>query len=67
MNIKQFCKVCGNRFEVDKDSVYLVTERLGLSGALSQAPKLYEAIDCPRCGCQKLLNIRMARLNGEQE
>ena len=53
------CKVCGKRFNPDKNNVYKVHETLGITEALTKHPKTFDATDCPRCGCQHLLSIRL--------
>lgn len=57
MKIK--CKVCGKRFKPNKENVCLATEQVSFMQTLTTVAKTYEVIDCPRCGCQNLLNIRM--------
>lgn len=65
MKIKQFCKVCGTRFEITKENMYLAREPSGLSNYADPA-KIYEAIDCPTCGCQRLLGIRLPKVEGKE-
>lgn len=52
------CNVCGKRLKPNKEDVYAVAERPSIADCLL-ARKVYEAMDCPRCGCQKVLNIRL--------
>ena len=61
MKIK--CQVCGKRFMPDKEKIYLVTNKSGgMMGSLT--PTLVsDATDCPRCGCQRILFVRMPSLN----
>lgn len=65
MKIK--CNVCGKRFVPNKEAIYQTVEKLTLSQALMLAPepKQYDVIDCPRCGCQHLLGIRMPALEAK--
>ena len=53
------CENCGTPLINQK--VYTVREetRTGLCGAFSSdEPKLFDAIDCPKCGMQKILGRR---------
>ena len=59
MKIK--CSVCGKRFLPKKEDVYQTVESLSLTQALTSTPKTYDVIDCPKCGCQELLGIRMPK------
>lgn len=59
------CKVCNARFQPAKEKMYIVREdsETGLSGAISKKEeKLYEAFDCPVCGCQKLVGVRLRQI-----
>lgn len=62
MKIKQKCGVCGKRLSISKDEIYMVIESQGFAAALTAPPQKFDAIDCPRCGCQQLLAVRMPRL-----
>ena len=55
------CKVCGMRFTPNAEKRYLATERLAPLASLTTAAKVYECFDCPRCGCQNFVNIRMPK------
>lgn len=37
---------------------YLATEKTGVLAILTKPSKIFEAFDCPRCGCQNIVNIR---------
>lgn len=52
------CKVCGKYFTPKKDAVYQVCETTG--GLINAVLKVFDAIDCPRCGCQRVLGVRMS-------
>ena len=57
------CKVCGKRFALAKENKYeIVKEPTGL-GVLTEQTKIYEAFDCPRCGCQNIVNIKEGGTN----
>lgn len=58
--MKLKCKICGKRFLPSK--TYLVQEKFTGLAALSATEKIYDAADCPRCGCQHLLGIRIPTL-----
>lgn len=47
------CNVCRHKFIVEKAKVKIVSELVGLT------TKNYNAIDCPKCGCQKVLWPRL--------
>lgn len=53
---KYFCKICGENFELLKGNKYLV-EFKKIEGIIVTM-KNYECFDCPKCGCQNILNIR---------
>ena len=54
------CTICGKRFSVKKKYVYNVVfkqnEVLTFAGDV-----IFDAIDCPKCGCQHLLKERQPR------
>lgn len=52
------CKICGKRFKLMKENRYLATEKIGALEGLTKASKIFEAFDCPYCGCQNIVNIR---------
>lgn len=60
MKIK--CIVCGKRFMPDKESTYLVCNPVTALSALCNTPNVHDAVDCPRCGCQQLLKIRVPKI-----
>lgn len=63
MQKKIKCIVCGQRFIVNKGSIYDVEEPRGLMAALSSGTKVYSAVDCPACGCQNRLTERWPALD----
>ena len=67
MNHKKTCKVCGFRFELLKENKYLASESKSLSDALTKAAYIYECYDCPKCGCQMSVNIRMPKYEGRND
>lgn len=57
------CKVCGRDFALMAEESYIVRDNKpekGLSQALSglEEPKIYDAFDCPHCGCQYIAQER---------
>lgn len=49
---------------------YLATEKTGMLAILTKPSKIFEAFDCPRCGCQNIVNIReeaVGRNRGEED
>jgi len=61
------CKVCGNRFQLEKEMVYTAEEQRSAIDRLSVPPIHFSAVDCPRCSCQIVLAIRCPRVRGEDE
>lgn len=55
------CKVCRKHFTPDSRLVYQVSDSISVVQALTVSQKTYDAIDCPRCGCQLVLNVRMPK------
>lgn len=56
---KQVCKVCNCNFDIKLSKKYLVkipTFKLMTSGLTNN--EVYDAMDCPQCGCQQLLCVR---------
>ncbi len=60
---KKKCGVCGYRFTPTKEAVYTAEEPRSMTECFSKAPTRFSAIDCPRCGCQIALAIRVPRVN----
>lgn len=61
------CKICGRDFALIKEEHYIAehTDKEGVIPAFAgrEAPKLYDAFDCPHCGCQNIVGIREAILD----
>lgn len=54
------CTICGKRFNVKKKYVYkLVINNNGVFKFTGDV--IFDAIDCPKCGCQHLLKERQPR------
>ena len=54
------CKVCGHVFEPTKERHYIAREKteLFLIASNKMEPTLYDAFDCPTCGCQYIAKER---------
>lgn len=50
------CKVCKRYFKPKKEDRYEV-EKVK-SAMLVENHQVYECFDCPKCGCQNVVNIR---------
>ena len=59
------CKVCKRRFTASKDNKYLTQKSRSITDAITTAPVTYEAFDCPKCGCQNIVNVREPEYNDE--
>ena len=55
------CSVCNKRFAIAKPNVYRVRVHDKPVGSLYTVLRTFDAIDCPRCGCQHLLKPRENR------
>jgi len=60
---KRKCGVCGYRVTPEKEKVYTAEEPRAFMETLTKPPLRFDAIDCPRCGCQIMLTIRADRVN----
>lgn len=58
------CKVCNKRFKPLAENRYEVARLApdGLLGICSK-PQTVECFDCPRCGCQNVVNVREVSAN----
>ena len=46
-------------------SKYLAQKARSITDAIMTAPTTYEAFDCPKCGCQNIVNVREPEYNDE--
>lgn len=56
------CRVCGRTFPLITEKHYVVRASVGngvLSSLASVEPELHDAFDCPHCGCQNLVGVRL--------
>lgn len=65
--MKKKCHACGYRFQPTKEAVYTAREPQSLSQALTSAAKCFDVMDCPRCGCQIALSVRLPAENHNPE
>lgn len=59
---KKVCSVCGYRFTPKKEEIYTAEEPRAFVEALTTPPTRFSATDCPRCGCQIPLAVRVPRV-----
>lgn len=64
--MKKKCNACGHRFHPDKEKIYPAQNRQTVIEALSSAPQTFDMMDCPRCGCQVALAVRLPAMNTEE-
>lgn len=55
------CDVCGKWFALSKEHIYQVSEPYSVSGMSIDTIRVLDAMDCPHCGCQTLLKVRMPK------
>ena len=54
------CTICGKWFSVNKKFVYNVVVNKN-EGLIIPCNVIFDAMDCPKCGCQYLLKERKLR------
>lgn len=57
--MKKKCCACGYRFQPMKEAVYTAFEPQTVIQALAAPEKRFDVMDCPRCGCQNALAVRL--------
>lgn len=60
---KTECRVCGYRFTPERENIYTAEEPRSMADMLTKAPTRFSAVDCPICGCQIALAIRVPRVD----
>ena len=60
---KTECRVCGYRFTPERENIYTAEEPRSALEMLTAAPTRFSAVDCPICGCQIALAIRVPRVD----
>ena len=56
------CDICGFEIWISDKKTYIARNDMesGLTAAIAhKEPQLFDAIDCPYCGCQKILQQRL--------
>ena len=61
------CRVCGTRFYPYKENVYVVQEKDGIITGLTTPRRMYNVIDCPKCGCQIVLKRRLEAATADEQ
>jgi len=54
---KKKCDICGNGINLKKKNIYSVYKSI-----FPQPVLIYDAINCPFCGCQTLLKVRYQKV-----
>ena len=56
------CKVCKRYYTAKKENRYIVLIQKTLSDSIVyREQEILECFDCPKCGCQNIVNIREAK------
>lgn len=60
---KPICRVCGTEINLEQKASYIAdgNSKTGLANLAGGTVSLYDAIDCPQCGCQNILCERKPR------
>jgi len=61
------CKVCGKYFRLKSENRYEAIKIPVGFNMLTQDTITYECFDCPKCGCQNIVNIREGRKSNETD
>ncbi len=56
------CSFCGIEFEIDVNKKYIVKSKENLLDI-----SYFDAIDCPKCGCQNIIWKRLERVSENTE
>lgn len=51
------CEICGTKFPIIAEKRYTAGANSGLASIGNQT--YYDAFDCPQCGCQNRVGLRM--------
>lgn len=58
------CKVCKNKFKPKRKRMYIAKD---VTSIVFSSVFLRECHDCPRCGCQNVLNTRLDRYEPKEK
>ena len=50
------CKVCNKEIALIKENTYIAQDKVSFAAVLNGGATRYNAVDCPHCGCQNILN-----------
>lgn len=59
------CRTCNKKIKLVAANKYMVQKAKGPFEALI-TPTVYEAFDCPKCGCQNIVNVRETNVVEEE-
>ena len=61
------CNACGLNFEATKEGHYIAREKgsKGFSNLSGTEEPIFDAFDCPRCGCQIIVQERKRHIKEE--
>ena len=60
------CDICNKEYDIKKEDTYIVTKEK--KDIFPFSKELFDAIDCPECGCQKILKRRyLKKIEGIRE
>ena len=59
------CNVCGKWFSLKKENRYEISAGTVIDAMFANVT-VVECFDCPRCGCQNVVNERIIRKKGKE-
>lgn len=65
--MKRCCKVCKKFFKLKAENKYLVFNEPTILSSLTEKMTVFEAFDCPWCGCQNVVGVREPRMCEEEK
>lgn len=57
------CKICKKEFELFKENKYMVTNKNLREISKDGLSIVFDAFDCPYCGCQNIMSDRYVRVD----
>ena len=67
MGKEMTCKVCGYTFRLDRCKHYTAADPHGVAQSIGGGVVLYDAFDCPSCGCQNIAGERKDYFKPKEE